>query len=146
MLARQFVLNVPAADLSQTVLDIGGCSGCAVDKLHKFGDLLGGFCLPGWRTFSACPEDTEDGQKCSTLFAVNGCVAHLVLEALLDLPDLPGLNSHHVLLCQVRQAFVRSTYWDGKIFCPRFDTAETPPFMSFFGSQTFGCVVPTPVE
>ena len=138
-----FVLNVPTAQLAQTALEIGSCSGGITDKIERFGTLLGGYCLPGWKPLETWPPRDEDGEAEQAMFAIGGCVAHLVVQVLLDLPDIPQLSSHHLLVCHVRRAFVRSTYWDGKVFAPQLDVeSQTPPYMSFFGSQTFGYIVP----
>ncbi|OLQ07025.1 hypothetical protein AK812_SmicGene9596 [Symbiodinium microadriaticum] len=140
MSSRAFVLNVPTAQLAQTVLEIGGCSGGTTDKIERFSAPLGGFCLPGWKPLGAWPPSDEDSEAGKLVFAISGCVAHLVVHVLVDLDEI---SSHHLLVCKVIRAFVRSTYWDGKIFSPRLDMDTlTPPYMSFFGSQTFGYVVP----
>ncbi|CAE7666411.1 unnamed protein product [Symbiodinium necroappetens] len=140
MSSRAFVLNVPTAQLAQTVLEIGGCSGGTTDKIERFSAPLGGFCLPGWKPLGAWPPSDEDSEAGKLVFAISGCVAHLVVHVLVDLDEI---SSHHLLVCKVIRAFVRSTYWDGKIFSPRLDMdTQTPPYMSFFGSQTLGYVVP----
>ena len=133
-----FVLNVPTAELAPTVLEIGGCSGRDVDKIKQFQADLGGYCLPGWQPLAANEEAKEK------LFAIGACVAHLVVQVLQALPDVPHLDSHHIVVCRVMQAFVRTAYWDGKIFAPRnHEETLTPPYMSFFGSQTFGYIYPS---
>ena len=145
--AGTFVLNVPTAQLAKTVLEIGGCSGRDVDKIERFRADLGGYCLPGWRPLEMWPPSQENRDAGDHVFAISGCVAHLVIQVLANLSDLseiPQLSSHHLFVCKVCRAFVHSTYWDGKIFAPRPNMeVATPPYMSFFGSQTFGYVVPS---
>ena len=128
---KTFVLNVPTANLAETLLDIGACSGESVDKVERFSEALGGYCLPGWKPMS-WPED-------GPLFAVAGCVAHLVIQVQADLTAASQQDAHHVLACKTQAAYVRQSHWDGKMFCPK-DPAL--PYLSFFGSQTFGIVLP----
>ena len=133
---KTFVLNVPSAELAQTVLEVGGCSGAEVDKLERFSSALGGCCYPGWKPLIWPPEDLECQPP---VFALAGCVAHLVIQVQADLTSSSAQDAHHILSCTTLRAYVRSSYWDGKIFCPRESAA---PYLTFFGSQTFGLVVP----
>lgn len=111
------------------VLQVGGCSGRDVDKLQLYGERLGGCCLPGWRDWDGGP-----------IFALKNCLAHLEVRVQSDLTTASGQDAHHILGCQIVAAYVRSSHWDGKIFCPKHCAR---PYLSFFGSQTFGFVVPT---
>ncbi|CAJ1416540.1 unnamed protein product [Effrenium voratum] len=133
---RVFVLNVPTAELAQTVLDVGGCSGSCVDKIERFSEALGGCCRPGWEPLE-WPGDMDLG---APVFALAGCVAHLVVRVQADLTAASGQDAHHVLSCATLRAVVRRSHWDGKIFSPRHGAS---PYLTFFGSQTFGYVLPT---
>ena len=57
---KTFVLNVPPANLAETLLAIGACSGESVDKVERFSAPLGGFCRPGWKSLTWPPEQPED--------------------------------------------------------------------------------------
>lgn len=96
------------------------------------------------------------------LFVVQGTVAHLICRAYQIFPhtseiedksatsrvgaadnngDSPCIDSEHILvLAEVTQAYVHSKYWDSKkkLFRP---VPGVPPYLTFFGSQTFGYVV-----
>lgn len=133
---QTFVLNIPTANLAPVLLDIGACSGESVDKVERFSDALGGYCLPGWRPLLWPPEHLEFDVP---TFAVAGCVAHVVVRVEADLTAASGQEAHHVLACKTLAAFVRPSHWDGKIFCPQ---GQAQPYLTFFGSQTFGMVVP----
>ena len=135
---KTFVLNVPCVNLAQTILEIGACSGESVNKVDKFSSALGGFCLPGWKPLDWPPlPNSLDFDV--PVFAVFGCVAHVVVQVQADLSEASGQDGHHVLACKTLAAYVRTSHWDGKIFCPHRDAQ---PYLTFFGSQTFGVVVP----
>ncbi|CAJ1345054.1 unnamed protein product [Effrenium voratum] len=128
---RVFVLNVPTAELAQTVLDVGGCSGSCVDKIERFSEALGGCCRPGWEPLE-WPGDMDLG---APVFALAGCVAHLVVRVQADLTAASGQDAHHVLSCATLRAVVRRSHWDGKIFSPRHGAS---PYLTFFGSVACG--------
>lgn len=132
---KTFVLNVPPANLAETLLAIGACSGESVDKVERFSAPLGGYCRPGWKSLTWPPEQPED----LPIFAVAGCIAHLVLQLEADVTAASGQDAHHVLVCKTLAAYVRCSHWDGKIFCPK---DRQQPYLTFFGSQTFGVVLP----
>ena len=136
---RLFVLNVPSAELAQTVLEVGGSSGEVVDKIECFSSALGGCCSPGWKPLDWPPQVSPESPE-SPVFALYGCVAHLVIQVHADLTASSGQDAHYILSCSILHAYVRASYWDGKIFCPRHK--GTVPYLTFFGSQTFGVVLP----
>lgn len=81
------------------------------------------------------------GDANDELFVVEGTVAHLICR-LCQFVEEPLIDEDHFLvLAEVVKARVLSNYWDqGKnLFRP--DMA-VPPYLTFFGSQTFGYVVP----
>lgn len=87
---------------------------------------------------------TEEPKSESELFAVKGTVAHLecCTYRIVDGKDGSAIDEdHHLILCEVRAAFVHSQYWDDnkKRFQPK--SRGVPPYMTFFGSQAFGYVV-----
>jgi len=175
-----FVLSIPAADLADTVLKIGGHHGTATeDKINQLGIAV---CTPGWphegaepSALGAAPSAAGPGEVPSSAdsqhaaqqhqpkksrrtlskkdqkqadrlqevasivkgtIAVEGCVAHIVCEKK-SVQDLG--QGHNLLLCQMLCAYVRPQYWSGNTFCPQSD--DTEPYLTFFGSQTFGHVV-----
>ncbi|KAL7565479.1 hypothetical protein ACA910_012218 [Epithemia clementina (nom. ined.)] len=94
---------------------------------------------------------------------IEGCVAHLYCRVLQCIahptispnhykdsrecatklnPDRP--QQHSLVLAQVETAYVHSHYWDGqkKLFRPQ--NQHVPPYLTFFGSQTFGYVQSEP--
>jgi len=104
----------------------------------------------------------------SDLFAIKGTVAHLRCRvytllgpALSDNLDAtnekesganastqPAIDDDHLLIiAEVIDAYVHSSYWDSNrsLFRPMTKEGEqtVPPYLTFFGSQTFGYVVPS---
>ena len=82
------------------------------------------------------PDDENSGG----LFAVDGTIAHLhcrvysmIKEAVID-------EDHYLILGEVTRAFVHGSYWDAAKNLFRPDD-QSPPYLTFFGSQTFGYVV-----
>mmetsp|Transcript_31177 Transcript_31177/g.93488 ORF Transcript_31177/g.93488 Transcript_31177/m.93488 type:complete len:88 (+) Transcript_31177:30-293(+) len=49
-------------------------------------------------------------------------------------------GDHHLVLAEVIDAYVRSSYWDADKMRFRPATPETPPYLTFLGSQAFGYV------
>lgn len=80
----------------------------------------------------------------SELFAVKGTVAHLkcCTYRIVDGKDGSAIDEdHHLILCEVKAAFVHRQYWneEKKRFQPK--SKDVPPYLTFFGSQAFGYVV-----
>lgn len=87
---------------------------------------------------------TEEPKSESELFAVRGTVAHLkcCTYRIVDGKDGSAIDEdHHLILCEVRAAFVHRQYWneEKKRFQPT--SKDVPPYLTFFGSQAFGYVV-----
>ena len=145
------MLNVPVQGMEETVLAIGGCSGRDVDK---FAELEINVCKPGWDTW--CGFIKESSPDCSlvprkrckkrelerraldarlrSMVALECCVAHVPAYV----NKIDEVNGHYLFQCKILCAFVRPEYWGGKLFCPQ--RPEVPPFLTFFGSKTFGYV------
>lgn len=113
--------------------------------------------------------DDEDALKESDLFAIKGTVAHLRCrvyallgsqfsdnldatnekkESSANTSTQPTIDDDHLLImAEVFDAYVNSSYWDSTklLFRPMTTEGEqtVPPYMTFFGSQTFGYVVPS---
>lgn len=110
-----------------------------------------------------CNDDDNDADE---LFCIEGTVAHLVCRVtsmttttttkrLEGSDDDDGANCinhdddsqedhhhHHWLItAQVDRAYVLSSYWDADRNLFRPGSPDTPPYLTFFGSQTFGYVV-----
>jgi hypothetical protein len=87
----------------------------------------------------------------SSLFAVDGTVAHMVSSVMNVVDSNNDTNNnnknivddnHLLITAQVIDAYVRTNYWDDKknIFRPLSSTV--PTYLTFFGAQEFGYVVP----
>jgi flavin reductase (DIM6/NTAB) family NADH-FMN oxidoreductase RutF len=100
------------------------------------------------------------------LFAIKGTVAHLRCRAyaVIGSPSSDNLDAtnekasgtnrahpvidddHLLIMAEVVDAFVHPSYWDSNklLFRPMARGEQTaPPYLTFFGSQTFGYVVPS---
>ena len=85
-------------------------------------------------------------QSTSDLFAIKGTVAHMQCRTYGVMSTPPEHSSysidenHLLILAEVFDAYVKPSYWDDtkKLFCPQEE--EVPPYLTFFGSQTFGYV------
>ena len=99
----------------------------------------------------------------SPLYYINGTVAYMICEVV-QILDNHHNDDHYTILGQICAAKVLSTYWDipKNLFRPMNnhdhnknsshtksfasttsdpDSARIPPYLTFFGSQTFGYVV-----
>eukprot|EP00977_Amphora_coffeiformis_P009160 scaffold2092_cov144-Amphora_coffeaeformis.AAC.1 len=75
-------------------------------------------------------------------FAVKGTVAHLLCRVIHIAERTDWIdNSHYVVFAKITRAYVKSSYWNAskKLFQP---APGFPPYLTFFGSQTFGYVIP----
>lgn len=83
-------------------------------------------------------------QSTSDQFAIKGTVAHLQCRTYGVIEHSPfSIDDNHLLiLAEVFDAYVKPAYWDNtkKLFCPQGAEEEVPPYLTFFGSQTFGYV------
>lgn len=95
-------------------------------------------CLEGLKAVSLghqAPYDSSIGP-----FAVDGTVAHLYCEAYSKCQEPVIDEDHFLVLAEVTQAFVNSSYWDQgqNVFRPA--DQSVPPYLTFFGSSIFGYV------
>lgn len=99
----------------------------------------------------------------SSLFAIKGTVAHLkcrtcaiigtadkidgsIMENsdgqnVCDNSHTAAIDHNHLLvMAEVTDAYVHQSYWDNKKLLFRPLSSDVPPYLTFFGSQTFGYV------
>ena len=157
-----FVLSVPVKGMEQLVRDVGGTSGrwgskfcedhlgsAGGDSLRSQHDqsqlskrqfkkqkqrLLG---VAGLSAVSCGMRQEGD----SNYFAVDGTVAHLQCRVNCMINENTLVDDDHFLVSgEISRAFVHASYWDStkKLFRP---IDQSPPYLTFFGSQTFGYVV-----
>jgi flavin reductase (DIM6/NTAB) family NADH-FMN oxidoreductase RutF len=86
----------------------------------------------------------------TTAFGIQGSVAQLLcrVHSVIEGAAAGGVDEDHLLVfCQVQQACVHPAYWNGskKLFQPQLAPA-VPPYLTFFGSQTFGYVSAEPLD
>lgn len=74
------------------------------------------------------------------LFCIEGTVAHIACS-IVQVLDSASEQDHFLVQAQIEAAYVDSRYWDTtkNLFRPK--DVSTPPYLTFFGSQTFGYVV-----
>lgn len=119
--------------------------GCSADT-NKVVDLGLQLCMPGWRDQAAkegqqptkAERRVEAALQGLPLAALDMAVAHVVCSIV----ERTSVHGHYLLTCQIEAAWVRQDYWNGCCFLPC--TPQTPPYLSFFGSGTFGAVIPLP--
>ena len=111
-----------------------------------------------------CSEQNDDTESQSSLFAIKGTKAHLKCrtyavigspmdESTKERVDLsekrlcdddtfpPIIDDNHLLvMAEVTDAYVHQSYWDDKKLIFRPLSSDVPPYLTFFGSQTFGYV------
>ena len=164
VLQDEFTLSIPVQGMEDVVLSVGGVSGkWGISKFQKDHKDAAVETAPeaaatsrkkkrkGPRFPTGIPnlqrvplgQDTEGSTGWP--FAVKGTVAHLLCRAIhiADGTDWIDAN-HYVVFAKITRAYVQSSYWNPskKIFQP---TPGYPPYLTFFGSQTFGSVLPVPV-
>jgi flavin reductase (DIM6/NTAB) family NADH-FMN oxidoreductase RutF len=78
-------------------------------------------------------------------FAISGTCAHMLCRTYAVLDDEPAAGGvideeHHLIVAEIVDAHVDASYWDTtkKQFRPMKEDA--PPYLTFFGAQTFGYV------
>ena len=107
---------------------------------------------------------TTDSADC---FVIDGTVAHLKCRVVPNLPSSSSSSSsqvasqsaellmldknHYLVVGEIVDAYVKKSYWDSskKLFRPMASTSSCnnqktqspPPYLTFFGSQTFGFIV-----
>ena len=156
---RNFCLCVPTRGMEDLVLAVGGmtgahgskfpstdramlldsdnsCSKRQMKKQRRTHGIQGLIKVP--MGGGAHPHEEGDVDD-SSLFAIHGTIAHLYCrtESILD----HTIDDEHVLiLARVFDAYCHIQYWDPikSLFRPK---PGVLPYLSFFGSQTFGYVV-----
>lgn len=90
---------------------------------------------PGVKGLDVMPFGNHDGSA----FVIAGTVAHLQCKAYNIIQESLIDDNHLLILAEVTRAYVKPSYWcsDKNLFRP---TAKVPPYLTFFGSQTFGYV------
>lgn len=81
--------------------------------------------------------DLNDNKVHTIAPPVQGTVAHLACRVVqhCDAADA----GHWLITAQIDDAFVHTSFWDGKCFQPKLP--DLPPLVSFLGSQRFGFIV-----
>ena len=101
--------------------------------------------IPNLETVPIGHSDASAREK-NLQFAINGTCSHIHCRthAILDEPASSSLGiideEHFLVMAEVIDAHVHSSYWDAtkKQFRPMRD--DVPPYLTFFGAQTFGYV------
>mmetsp|Transcript_14850 Transcript_14850/g.34321 ORF Transcript_14850/g.34321 Transcript_14850/m.34321 type:complete len:226 (+) Transcript_14850:2320-2997(+) len=129
-----FGLSVPVRGMEDLVRSVGRASGRNESKFRR-GTSGGSSGIPG---LYAVPMGNDHDS--SSFFAVKGTVAHLQCHATrIQEPGAALDDQHFLVFAQVVGAFVHPSYWEKKnVFSP---SPTSPPYLTFFGSQTFGYVV-----
>jgi flavin reductase (DIM6/NTAB) family NADH-FMN oxidoreductase RutF len=89
----------------------------------------------------AVPCGMRPSSEDSNIIAVDGTVAHLQCSVYSMMKEAHVIDDEHYLVFgEVTRAFVHGSYWDSakSLFRPDDDS---PPYLTFFGSQTFGYIV-----
>mmetsp|Transcript_37716 Transcript_37716/g.43076 ORF Transcript_37716/g.43076 Transcript_37716/m.43076 type:complete len:248 (+) Transcript_37716:37-780(+) len=166
---RNFVLSVPTAEMEEIVLEVGKTSGQFGSKFKSSSDEDQHTDLTVGKTERAEVSDERkfplskrqkkklrrlnpevDGLKAvslyssdemrssSYLFAIEGTVAYLQCK-LHSMEETKIDDEHYLVSAEVTRASVNSSYWypEKCIFRPQ---EGMPPYLTFFGSQTFGYV------
>ena len=96
--------------------------------------------VPGLIACQIGTDDPSSNNDAAELFAIKGTVAHLEC-VVTNLMDGVVDEQHWLVAAQVVRAFVQTDYWDEtkNLFLP---AESSPPYMTFFGSQTLGYVTP----
>ena len=165
----EFVLSCPVRGMEQLVIDVGGTSGKWGSKFmddHEQGDRdpmkkSGGDLssmsnrqkkkhkrmqmAKGIPNLQAVPFGYLEcsTQESNANFAINGTCAHMHCRtyAVVDEPATGIIDEeHHLVMAEIIDAYVDELYWDAtkKQFRPTTD--DVPPYLTFFGAQTFGYV------
>lgn len=156
---QRFVLAVPTADMEDLVRNVGSVSGVygiskfpddhnhqvdegsvSSNKKRKKGRPKFPHGIPGLRAVPV-GQQSPDKTKGEDAFAIQGTISHLVccVDKVMEEDALD--DEHYLVIAHVERAFVHSSYFDTNknLFRPQDDTIA--PYLTFFGSQTFGYVV-----
>lgn len=152
VLPVKFVLSIPVAGMEALVKDIGSVSGRHCNKFehtpHESEATESTSCPPTSKRLRRKRLQREGnitglrGLPFGSLFGIAGCVAHLQCH-IVQIVEKGLVDDHLLVVAQVETARVHKNYWDATKLLFRPTSPETPPFLSFLGSQTFGYVVTT---
>jgi flavin reductase (DIM6/NTAB) family NADH-FMN oxidoreductase RutF len=158
---KVFTLSVPVKGMEKLVLHVGGISG-------RFGSKFSSHSNKDDESLShdfLVPDDGEPlskRQKKKMMrqkhgvpglrridcferhdsFAIEGTVAHILCSVSNTLSEHNPIDDDHTLfVARILEAHVHPSYWNSEknLFQPK--SADDPPYLTFFGSQTFGYVV-----
>jgi flavin reductase (DIM6/NTAB) family NADH-FMN oxidoreductase RutF len=164
----EFCLSVPVQGMEDLITNVGGTSGRFGSKLEQ--DHAGKEAIaendtdvqkvqeaaigrrqkkkqprlskgvPGLKAISIGHVSNNKGQSDLNLFAIDGTVAHLQCKAYQIMTDPVIDEDHNLILARVEAAYVHTDYWNTakNLFQPQ--NVDTPPYLTFLGSQTFGYV------
>ena len=162
----EFCLSVPIKDMEDLVRNVGACSGQYGSKFpidYSYdGTMLESDAqaspssqkkkkrkeqptrfpkgIPGLTTIPIGRRLKSD-----KLMAIDKTVAHLRCTSLSvqQAPEHNGSQQHHlIIMAQVTEGYVEESYWDTRKNIFRPVSPNVSPYLTFFGSQTFGYVVP----
>merc|ERR1740117_657139 len=163
-----FGLSVPTEAMAPSVLKIGSSSGHAqnnkLEKLDCEVCLSGWISTDRSKVvdeivaasdysnpFAALEESEEDSEEeeeskatkqnivipAGQAIAIADAVAHMVCSVV-GMQQMEGDDDHWLMTAKITDAYVKSSYWNGKTFCAV--DKSLPAFLTFLGSQTFGAV------
>lgn len=165
-----FVLSCPVQGMEQLVIDVGGTSGkwgskfmedhnqnddvdprekSELDlasmsnrqrKKHKRMQMAKGIpnlCAVPLGHLEKCTQEGDEN------FAIDGTCAHIQCRtyAVVDEPATGIIDEeHHLVMAEIIDACVDKLYWDATKKQFRPTTEDVPPYLTFFGAQTFGYI------
>jgi flavin reductase (DIM6/NTAB) family NADH-FMN oxidoreductase RutF len=159
-----FTLSVPVQGMEDMVRSVGQVSGAQVNKFGSASNTAakvdldvvdshnqplskrqkkkllsqnGADGVPGLLAISPTLS-AEHSHDETSLVCVDGTVAHMVCRVQ-QILDTTYNDDHWLVVAQIEAASVHPSYWDAakNLFRPLC----APPYLSFFGSQTFGYVM-----
>jgi flavin reductase (DIM6/NTAB) family NADH-FMN oxidoreductase RutF len=160
---RHFTLSVPVRGMEELVLNVGAVSGQVVNKFRQEEEeskqrepqLLDSTTVNN-DDFSSSSRRKKrkllaengvpglDSEPFDQSFAIRDTVAQMACEITSTLrtsdTDNDDDKEHVIYRARVVTARVDTNYWDAEKLLFRPMTAVTPPYLTFFGSQTFGYV------
>jgi len=154
----EFCLSVPVQGMEAMIKEVGRTSGrfgskfqhdCHTDlsevmepaattdkpKSNRQKKAFASTCVVGLKAVPFGNDSCSDNE--SDLFIIDGTVAQLKCKAYQIIKEPLVDNDHYIVFAH---AFVLKNYWnpDKNLFQPQ--ESDTPPYLTFFGSQTFGYV------
>lgn len=95
--------------------------------------------IPGFVRMNLGGQENDNASNAG-LFCIEGTVAHLHCRSYKVNNNEDTDDGHFLIFGEILDAYCKPSYWDKskKLFCPK---SGNKPFLTFFGSQTFGYVV-----